>query len=117
MVDRAEDAELLLGLSFNAVSASVNANATDGNSCIDPGSVTAPSRPTPRPAAPLVAAWREMQRLRDPPPDDSAEEVRLPASLTSEERRLAHAMAEDMGLNHVSVGAGKDRCLVLSRKH
>ena len=42
-------------------------------------------------------------------------ELHLPSSLTSYERLRVHEAAESLGLNHVSVGDGKDRHIVLQK--
>jgi hypothetical protein len=47
--------------------------------------------------------------------DPSRTVVSLPMTLTSAERREAHAMAESLGLKHSSKGSGSDRHLVLSK--
>lgn len=42
-------------------------------------------------------------------------ELHLPSSLTSYERWQVHEAAESLGLNHVSIGEGKDRHIVLQQ--
>lgn len=46
---------------------------------------------------------------------DSSKELHLPSTLTSHARLLVHEMAERLGLQHSSVGNGRDRHVVLKK--
>lgn len=55
------------------------------------------------------------QRLSDFAQSDK-DELRFPGSLSAEERKVVHQVAEQLGLAHRSHGSGTDRQLVVSKK-
>eukprot|EP00617_Octactis_speculum_P026291 CAMPEP_0185756614 /NCGR_PEP_ID=MMETSP1174-20130828/15031_1 /TAXON_ID=35687 /ORGANISM="Dictyocha speculum, Strain CCMP1381" /LENGTH=298 /DNA_ID=CAMNT_0028435645 /DNA_START=9 /DNA_END=905 /DNA_ORIENTATION=+ len=48
--------------------------------------------------------------------DHEQTNLKLKSSLSPKERAFAHEIADEFNLNHFSAGAGKSRCVVLSRK-
>ncbi|KAM3919181.1 DNA-binding protein SMUBP-2 [Leptodactylus fuscus] len=47
--------------------------------------------------------------------DNNKTQLTFPSALTSHERLLVHQMAEESGLQHVSSGDGRDRCISLTK--
>ncbi|XP_062860705.1 DNA-binding protein SMUBP-2 [Trichomycterus rosablanca] len=55
------------------------------------------------------------QQLLDFLSDQSRTEMKFPSSLSSHERLLVHQLSEDLGLLHLSQGAGKQRHITVSK--
>ncbi|XP_071796119.1 DNA-binding protein SMUBP-2-like [Asterias amurensis] len=48
--------------------------------------------------------------------DQTRDEIQFPSNLNSHDRLVVHQVSEKLGLNHFSVGEGKDRHITISKK-